>query len=349
MAESQTPYAYVATGPELIESLSVDRFSTYLADAKEDQEYAFKLYLYNARLAKAFLYPLHILEITLRNRINHILSNSFGEMWPHNQALRYKLSTESLRSLDTGIDRAKSNSTVDIVSVLTFDFWSNLFRSEYDRPLWQTNMNSLLPNKRYTRKQFQKEVRHINLFRNRIAHHEPIFKYDISKEHARILATLDASCSSTGDWVKHHSTVNQIMRTKPSAQGHSGPFIKDRCDSNMTQVNTTDTLSTLITVNDNSFILCQKNHKTYSIFRKADIGRYLMQLIDADNELITDMDDHTYDLVINNLRLSDNFVIMSGSDSLSLAANAMSRGKEYILAMDKTNVIGVIAKSHRRY
>ncbi len=72
MAESQVPYNYKDTGADLINTLSETRFRPYLVSAGRDQDYAFALYLYNARMAKAFLYPLHILEITLRNRINEM-------------------------------------------------------------------------------------------------------------------------------------------------------------------------------------------------------------------------------------------------------------------------------------
>lgn len=70
MAESQVPYPYTEDNHSIISSLSEARFAPYLKNAGFNQHYAFSLYLYNARLSKAFLYPLHILEVTLRNRID---------------------------------------------------------------------------------------------------------------------------------------------------------------------------------------------------------------------------------------------------------------------------------------
>ena len=67
MAQSQVPFTYLNDGQEIINHLSDKRFGTYLQRAGFNKDYAFELYLYNARLAKAFLFPLQILEVTVRN------------------------------------------------------------------------------------------------------------------------------------------------------------------------------------------------------------------------------------------------------------------------------------------
>src|SRR5471030_2826765 len=128
MAESQVPYNYNDTGAALINTLSETRFRPYLVSAGRDRDYAFALYLYNARMPKAFLYPLHILEISLRNRINEIFCDVFSEDWCHDPVFQLVLTAESLSTLNRGISRSKSKATADVVATLTFDFWSNLFR-----------------------------------------------------------------------------------------------------------------------------------------------------------------------------------------------------------------------------
>ncbi|WP_437609251.1 hypothetical protein [Erwinia sp. V71] len=99
MAESQVPWSYDGSGPNLIASLSDTRFEPYLVSAGHNLDYAFGLYLYNARMAKAFLYPLHILEVTLRNRISHVFCQHFDMAWCHCAAFRAILTKESQATL----------------------------------------------------------------------------------------------------------------------------------------------------------------------------------------------------------------------------------------------------------
>ena len=98
MGECQVPYTYDAeTINALKASLSQPRFSTYLAKAGGDAHFAIELYLYNVRLAKAFLFPLGITEVVLRNAIDTVLMQSYGPRWHKNAHLRERVLTpESL-------------------------------------------------------------------------------------------------------------------------------------------------------------------------------------------------------------------------------------------------------------
>lgn len=66
MAESQVTYIYDSNINTIKENISDNRFSAYLKKAGFNEIYAFNLYLYNARISKAFLFPLHMLEVSLR-------------------------------------------------------------------------------------------------------------------------------------------------------------------------------------------------------------------------------------------------------------------------------------------
>jgi len=223
MAESQSPFPYTPLNARCLEAqLSSRRFFTYLKKAGHNQAYAFELYLYNARLAKAFLFPLHIVEIVLRNGVDEILCSAYGERWPMDSAFLALLTTQSQTTLSKAKARASKQGTIqkdDVVSRLTFDFWSNLFRAEYDRSLWQTNIKRLFPEKPdITRASLQQLVYQINQLRNRIAHHEPIFGRDISGSYKQIIEVVSYRCKTSEAWLRSHSTVHQVLRSKPSAE-----------------------------------------------------------------------------------------------------------------------------------
>lgn len=345
MAESQAPFEYQDSG-EIRLSLSEDRFAPYLQSAGYSEAYAFNLYLYNARLSKAFLFPLHMLEVTLRNRINSIFCSQYGADWPHDSRFRALLTAESRAALDKGVVRAKSRKTNDIVATLTFDFWSNLFRAEYDRPFWQTNMGVLLPNAVHpTRKDFQKTVRDLNGFRNRVAHHEPIHKLNISAQHTQIIETIELLCSETANWVKHYSTVGQVMRTKPSKDGELAPFFKDRCDKSFETVLLSSNLSALPS---SRFLLCGSEQcGLESVIEMQHIALYLLSLKEG-NELIVDLRVHTIEDVVSYHKMRSNYSICGGHESYSKAKTILRKGVSYIVVGEKP-VLGLIAKAHRVY
>ena len=221
MAESQHPFSYEAPIARLLEAqLSSKRYSTYLKKAGHSDTYAFELYLYNARLAKAFLFPLHIVEIVLRNGIDETLCALFGNRWHLEPAFLSLLTPQSLAALNKAKLRAakkgKPAQKDDVVSRLTLDFWSNVFRAEYDRSLWQTNIKRLFPrNPAITRASLQQLVSSINRFRNRIAHHEPIFSQNVSSSYKQLIEIVGYRCATAEGWLKSHSTVHQVMRSKP--------------------------------------------------------------------------------------------------------------------------------------
>jgi len=345
MAESQLPYKYQGSS-HLLLSLSKDRFTPYLKSAGYSEEYAFNLYLYNARLSKAFLFPLHVLEVSLRNHMSAIFSAEFGSNWLHEPGFRTALSKGSSEALSKGITRAKSDDLNDVVATLTFDFWSNLFRPEYDRPFWQTHMSDLLPySEKTTRKEFQKIVRDLNKFRNRIAHHEPIHRENTSAQHTLILKVISWLCEETAAWVKHYSTVNQVVRTRPSKDGESAPFFKDRCDDDFKPVSESIGLDQLPA---SRFLLCHDASGELSAVVEAQhIAAYLLSLRE-ERELIVDLGEHKVSRLIKTQGLTDNFSVCGGTESLSKASNILKKSISYIIVKDDV-VLGVVAKAHRRY
>lgn len=250
MAESQLPFPYTAEDiASLKTTLSVPRFASYLKRAGDSETYALALYLYNARLAKAFLFPLHVVEVTLRNAIDDALMSLHGPDWPFVETVRTQMLTaDGLKTLDKAIERAGRRATKDdVVATLTFDFWSNLFRPEYGA-FWRTKLNVILPNLPHgvTRHELQRAVKEINQFRNRIAHHEPVLDLNAVDVMARIKTVLGYRSAATLAWMRHHSTVAQALRTYPDLQGGYGITLADRQDTEIVRVLGTETIADVL-------------------------------------------------------------------------------------------------------
>jgi len=219
MAESQEFFDYTADILAAIEgTLSPARLGPYLSMAGGDRALALQYYLWNARLAKAFLFPLQIAEVAMRNAMYRALALDYGADWLIEQP--FALTPESRQSLDRALVRLPLSPKNDqIVAALTFDFWSNLFRREYDALWTEAMLNATFTNLPggTIRRDVQQLVATINRFRNRIAHHEPIHQAAHRDELTRILTLVGYCSGDTEDWVRKHSTVMAIVRSPPTS------------------------------------------------------------------------------------------------------------------------------------
>ena len=95
-----------------------------------EAQYAFALYLFNARMAKAFLFPLHMVEIVLRNGIDEVLDAMFGAQWHLDPTFRGLLMPGGFDALQKAIERVVADKGPnpprgqDSRDPNTFDFWS---------------------------------------------------------------------------------------------------------------------------------------------------------------------------------------------------------------------------------
>ncbi len=109
----------------LVRAVGPDRFASYLVASGEDRELACRLYVWDRDLAAAFLADIAIVEIALRNSLNHQLMTAHGPEW-YTQDIG--LDARSRGSLTTAWRRLpKSRRTPGkVVAQLMFGFWTDL-------------------------------------------------------------------------------------------------------------------------------------------------------------------------------------------------------------------------------
>lgn len=203
-----------AVEANLEEALSLERFQRYVDWADGDKGKAFSLYGLNTQLSEALYTPLQILEITLRNRFHHVLSDSFGETWFDQPG--FLLSHHHRQQLvKAKIDltaRDKTASTGAIISVLTFGFWTGLLSLDYEN-LWQQVLHKAsrdVHGKGLTRKALIKPLTPIRVLRNRIAHHEPILSWNLPMHHKSMLEITRWLSPAAYAWNEYHSRFDTI-------------------------------------------------------------------------------------------------------------------------------------------
>ena len=142
-------------------------------------------YLENLVFSKKAYIPLSILEISLKNSINDLLTDKLGENWLENKDF---LTNDSLRKIDEAkkilFKRAELISKSKIIAELSFGFWVNLFKKPYEKKLRTKDIQKIFTNlppkkeKMINREVIYKELNHIRNFRNRVFHYEKVINKD---------------------------------------------------------------------------------------------------------------------------------------------------------------------------
>jgi len=208
-------------------ALSADRLGTYenAVATLDARSTPLDLYLWNARISGAFLVPLHIGEVVIRNAVSDALTRIHGPRWPWVQGF-----TDSLPSPTTGYNPRRellraaarcTDGTSQVIPTLSFVFWQKMFTQRFDVRVWSRCMGVVLPGadtgapRHVTRAHIHNDLEQIRRLRNRIAHHEPIFARALSEDFAAIQRIVELRCTRTAAWMAGHEAVTPLLRDRP--------------------------------------------------------------------------------------------------------------------------------------
>ena len=176
----------------------------------------------------------------MRNQIHERLTEKYGVQWYDHSSMKFD--DKKLEQLKTAKSKLEEKSTPirspDMVAALLFGFWVNLFSKNYAENLWHPALCKAFPHHdgSIKRKEAMNRLTKLNRFRNRIAHHEPIFEMGVKKTevkgvHTRkkgiknlkiyyqeILETIGWMSPGKRAWVEAHSRIEEVLaqpRTKP--------------------------------------------------------------------------------------------------------------------------------------
>jgi hypothetical protein len=206
-------------------SLSPNRIATYVTATKGDREKAIHPYTWNTAVSAAFYGPLQNLEVSVRNAMHRSLSSVYGPAWYDNPHCRLDKGALE-RIAKAKADLKKEGRAVippRLIAILTFGFWVSLLgrggqtiggtirKANYDMTLWRPALYKAFPHVRRPRTEVHRPLDHLRVFRNRIAHHEPVFHRNLTEDYRSILEVAGWVCPSTRDWIAHHSRVLEAL------------------------------------------------------------------------------------------------------------------------------------------
>jgi hypothetical protein len=182
-------------------SFSIDRLKSYeiLCPNKLEGE-ILGAYHWNLLICQT-LYPfIHSVEIALRNSIHQAATQKFNtEFWFNEVVIDGKSKSILNDTKEDLVKRHNQLTASDIVASLTFGFWVTLLRQKVytdqfnKKRLWPDLIPSVFPN--YARggddrRNIAQRFDEIKLIRNRLFHHEPIWKFKNAKNPQECIIEL---------------------------------------------------------------------------------------------------------------------------------------------------------------
>ncbi|HUC14276.1 MAG TPA: hypothetical protein VMS00_07470 [Acidimicrobiales bacterium] len=210
--------------------LGPPRFVRYLAAAGNDRALALALYEWNAQISAAFQRDLAHLEIALRNAYDaaatswggtgHWLRDGYTVVFAplyrtyggHHVDVNQKNREQVAQAIrDAGGPLAPSGK---VVAQLSFGFWRYLSDRAHERPLWIPFLYRAFVHGT-SRAAIDRRIAGLHVFRNRIAHHEPLLRTDLGGRWSDILAVAGATSPDLANYLDSSTTTMLLLAHRP--------------------------------------------------------------------------------------------------------------------------------------
>ncbi|MCM1029565.1 MAG: Abi family protein [Alloprevotella sp.] len=168
--------------------LSGERLQRYLLACDNNTRNTMTLYRLNLNLSQEVFTLLSCFEVAIRNAIDRILTEQFGEDWLRDAVLDGGIfdvsgcrdSAKIIKKAYARLMREGLYSHPKLLAEMEFGVWKYMFANPQYRAVGRTLL-AIFPNKprssaeaQYNNTFIFNELDGINILRNRIAHHEPI-------------------------------------------------------------------------------------------------------------------------------------------------------------------------------
>ncbi len=185
---------------EISRGLSTPRLEAYRQDGQNDFEVLCN-YVWNQRLCESAYPALETLEVSLRNSIHAAISKRLGTPTWFDDGFLDVSERKSVQAAKDELTKSrKLHEPGRIIAELNFGFWTSLFASHYDRPLWHHLLRDVFPHipvAMRTRGNVADRLKKIRKFRNRVFHHERIL-------HTPHLLVVHSEIMQTITWMNPH-------------------------------------------------------------------------------------------------------------------------------------------------
>lgn len=207
--------------------IGTPRLAVYIAECNGAREAGLDLYEWNAACSAALWEPLGHLEVALRNAMHHVLETRHRDKrrpgeWlqmPWLSSSSCELSSYAVKDLKRArkrsLDKGKDGSTSQVLSELSFGFWRFLVAQQYASTLWPDLVGAFphSPNRSLTT--VESPLSRLHEFRNRLAHHQPIWNHDPNDRYGDLLTLARYIHPDLQVWIGSTSRFRAVHAQDP--------------------------------------------------------------------------------------------------------------------------------------
>ena len=205
-----------------LESLfSAERLSTYLAHCDGDFDAAVSLYRWNAAITASFWEPIGHLEVALRNTLAAQLAERHTQLgrvgsWLDDpgRELSERARDDIAAARDRVRQKGKRASEGQTISELSFGFWRFLITKKLTG-LWPDLAGGFPEAPDRQRETIEVPIARLHDFRNRLAHHQPVWNRQPEDRYKDLLAIAGYIDSALPSWIGATSTVARALDGAP--------------------------------------------------------------------------------------------------------------------------------------
>lgn len=200
----------------LSQSMSRQRLEEYLRHVDGCENRALDLYHWNLEISAGMIIPLGVTEVVIRNAIVEAIENQYNKEWFNSKGIIRSLGLQYPKKQKT-----KFKNSGQLITKQTFSIWNNFLISRSHKKLWDSHFHNSFPNaptnqpNEVLRKLLFKALDELRYVRNRVAHHEPIYKRKLEEDIKRIDWIIRWRCNVTADWLSSVNPVPSLMSRRP--------------------------------------------------------------------------------------------------------------------------------------
>lgn len=195
-----------------VDWISPARFSPFVKACSGDEELAWALYEWNARVASTLFECIHHTEVLLRNAIMARIATIHPLAYPWQQDLG-SVAEAARRRMD---ETTKVAAPDAIVSELTLGFWTNLLEQRpANEELWRQHLRHVFPGSPGTREAVHKAVTDMRKLRNRCAHQDSLLEFDARIELKKLLSLVEWIDPDARRWIEGIESVSAVAAQRP--------------------------------------------------------------------------------------------------------------------------------------
>lgn len=198
-----------------VEWVSQARFAPFLDETQHDEQAAWLLYEWNARVASALTECIHHTEVLLRNSMMRELARIHPLDYPWNSRL------DAVHAVSGKFEERHSGKIAaadDIIAGVTLGFWGQLFhRSTANEELWRQHLRYAFPGSPGTRDAVDNVVSDLNDLRNRCAHQDSLLQASPRVELEKILTLVGWIDPVAEQWMRSIERVSEVAANRPVA------------------------------------------------------------------------------------------------------------------------------------